>query len=85
MEFNFMTGIVFYIINVILSIIVYRISKYIEHNYNVFLYFDNELKVFALIPVIQSIVLIFSIIDLIDIKVNISKKVCNLYDKIFGE
>lgn len=81
----FIWFLIFYIINIILSILLYRISKYFENNYNKVLYDYRLLKIFTFIPVIQSLFIMVSIYDLIDLKFKMTEKITNLYDKIFGD
>lgn len=77
----------FYVINVVINILIYRLSKNNteEKEDAVFLYNRSSIPVCTFIPVFQTASIIFSLIIYLDYKLHLDRGVTYLFEKIFGK
>jgi len=78
---------IFYIVNVVINILIYRLSKNNteEKEDAVFLYNRSSIPVCTFIPVFQTASIIFSLIIYLDYKLHLDRGVTYLFEKIFGK
>ena len=77
----------FYIVNVVINILIYRLSKNNteEKEDAIFLYNRSSIPVCTFIPVFQTASIIFSLIIYLDYKLHLDRGVTYLFKKIFGK
>ncbi len=77
----------FYIVNVVINILIYRLSKNNteEKEDAIFLYNRSSIPVCTFIPVFQTASIIFSLIIYLDYKLHLDRGVTYLFEKIFGK
>lgn len=78
---------IFYVVNVLINILIYRLSKNNteEKEDAVFLYNRSSIPVCTFIPVFQTASIIFSLIIYLDYKLHLDRCVTYLFEKIFGK
>ena len=78
---------IFYVVNVVINILIYRVSKNNteEKEDAIFLYNRSSIPVCTFIPVFQTASIIFSLIIYLDYKLHLDRGVTYLFEKIFGK
>lgn len=77
----------FYIVNVVINILIYRLSKNNteEKEDAVFLYNRSSIPVCTFIPFLQTVSIMFSFGVYLDYKLHLDRVVPYLFEKIFGK
>lgn len=78
---------IFYVVNVLINILIYRLSKNNteEKEDAVFLYNRSTIPACTFIPLFQTASIIFSLVIYLDYKLHLARVFTYLFEKIFGK